>query len=101
MAGRPVSISTAQPPQPHTSPSHHAPPLTPNISLPATGFDGNNQFPMNEIILRFDKMMHGRQKTEKKEMLLKDCVPILTEMESEKLVNEVRAAAASQPSQHQ
>ena len=45
---------------------------------------------MNEIILRFDKMMHGRQKTEKKEMLLKDCVPILTEMESEKLVNEVR-----------
>ena len=56
---------------------------------------------MNEIILRFDKMMHGRQKTEKKEMLLKDCVPILTEMESEKLVNEVRAAAASRPSQHQ
>merc|ERR550514_1016109 len=43
---------------------------------------------MNEIILRFDKMMHGRQKTEKKEMLLKDCVPILTEMESEKLLNE-------------
>ena len=36
--------------------------------------DGNgNQFPMNEIILRFDKMMHNsnRQKTEKREMLLK------------------------------
>ena len=44
---------------------------------------GTNQFPMNEIILRFDKMMHGRQKTEKKEMVLKDCVPILTELESE------------------
>merc|ERR1719181_1877834 len=44
---------------------------------------------MNEIILRFDKMMHaGRTKTEKKEMLLKDCVPILTELESEKLLNE-------------
>jgi len=52
-------------------------------------FDGNgNQFPMNEIILRFDKMMHGRQKTEKREMLLKDALPILTEMESEKLLNE-------------
>ena len=49
---------------------------------------GTNQFPMNEIILRFDKMMHGRQKTEKKEMVLKDCVPILTELESEKLLNE-------------
>jgi len=50
---------------------------------------GNGQFPMNEIILRFDKMMHsGRQKTEKKEMLLRDCVPILTEIESEKLLNE-------------
>ena len=52
-------------------------------------FDGNgNQQPMNEIILRFDKMMHGRQKTEKREMLLKDSVPILTEIESEKLINE-------------
>ena len=36
--------------------------------------DGNNQFPMNEIILRFDKMLAGRQRTEKKEMLLKDSV---------------------------
>ena len=53
---------------------------------------------MNEIILRFDKMMHGRQKTEKKEMLLKDCVPILTEMESEKLVNEV-SSSSSQPAE--
>ena len=53
-------------------------------------FDGSggNQFPMNEIILRFDKMMHGRQKTEKREMLLKDSIPILTEIESEKLINE-------------
>jgi len=50
--------------------------------------DGNNQFPMNEIILRFDKMMAGRQRTEKKEMLLKDSVAVLTELESEKLVNE-------------
>ena len=51
--------------------------------------DGSgNQFPMNEIILRFDKMMHGRQKTEKREMLLKDAVPILTEIESDKLLNE-------------
>ena len=49
---------------------------------------GGNQFPMNEIILRFDKMMAGRQKSEKKEMLLKDSVPILTEIESEKLLNE-------------
>ena len=49
---------------------------------------GGNQFPMNEIILRFDKMMHGRQKTEKREMLLKDSIPILTEIESEKLINE-------------
>ena len=30
-------------------------------------FDGNgNQSPMNEIILRFDKMAHGRPKTEKR-----------------------------------
>jgi ATP-dependent HslUV protease ATP-binding subunit HslU len=49
---------------------------------------GGNQFPMNEIILRFDKMMHGRQKMEKREMLLKDSVPILTELESEKMINE-------------
>jgi len=49
---------------------------------------GNNQFPMNEIILRFDKMMHKGQKTEKREMPLKECVPILTEMESDKLLNE-------------
>jgi len=33
-------------------------------------------------------MMHGRQKTEKREMPLKECVPILTEMESDKLINE-------------
>jgi ATP-dependent HslUV protease ATP-binding subunit HslU len=53
------------------------------------GFDGGNQFPMNEIILRFDKMMAGgRGKTEKREMMVRDCVPILTEMESEKLLNE-------------
>jgi len=44
---------------------------------------------MNEIILRFDKMMaSGRPKTEKREMLLKDSVPLLTEIESEKLINE-------------
>jgi len=52
-------------------------------------FGGNGQFPpMNEIILRFDKAMGQRQKAEKKEMLLKDSVPILTEIESEKLLNE-------------
>merc|ERR1712072_930663 len=45
------------------------------------------QFPMNEIILRFDKMLAGRQRTEKKEMLLKDSVAVLTEIESEKLLN--------------
>jgi len=51
---------------------------------------GGNQFPMNEIILKFDKMMHnsGRPKTEKREMMLKDSVPILTELESERLINE-------------
>jgi len=48
---------------------------------------GGNSFPMNEIILRFDKM-HGKQKMEKREMPLKDAVPILTELESEKLVSE-------------
>jgi len=47
-----------------------------------------NQFPMNEIILKFDKMMPGRPKSEKREMLLKDSVPILTELESEKLISE-------------
>jgi len=51
---------------------------------PANG----NGFPMNEIILRFDKMMHGRQKMEKREMSLKEAVPILTELESEKLISE-------------
>ena len=49
---------------------------------------GGNSFPMNEIILRFDKMMAGRQKLEKREMALKDAVPLLTEIESEKLVSE-------------
>ena len=49
------------------------------------GGDGNG---MNEIILRFDKMMHGRQKLEKREMPLKDAVPLLTEIESEKLISE-------------
>jgi len=53
---------------------------------------GNQQDPgngnMNEIILKFDKMMPGRPKTEKREMMLKDSVPILTELESEKLVSE-------------
>merc|ERR1719221_222213 len=48
---------------------------------------GGNAFPMNEIILRFDKM-HGRQKMEKREMALKDAVPILSEIESEKLISE-------------
>merc|ERR550514_2258925 len=43
---------------------------------------------MNEIILRFDKMMHSRQKMEKREMPLKDAVPILSEIESEKLISE-------------
>lgn len=47
-----------------------------------------NAFPMNEIILRFDKMMQGRQKLEKREMLLKDAVPILTELESDRLLSE-------------
>jgi len=47
-----------------------------------------NGFPMNEIILRFDKMMHSRQKMEKREMPLKDAVPILSEIESEKLISE-------------
>ena len=50
------------------------------------GGDGNQG--MNEIILRFDKMMHGRQKLEKREMPLKDAVPLLTEIESEKLISE-------------
>jgi len=45
-------------------------------------------FPMNEIILRFDKMMSSRQKMEKREMPIKDAVPILTELESEKLISE-------------
>merc|ERR1719453_1802315 len=49
---------------------------------------GGNGFPMNEIILRFDKMMHSRQKMEKREMPLKDAVPILSEIESEKLISE-------------
>lgn len=49
---------------------------------------GGNSFPMNEIILRFDKMMSGRQKSEKRSMLIKDSVPILTEIESEKLMSE-------------
>jgi len=64
------------------------------IEVPEKRGGGNNpmegnQFPMNEIILRFDKMMqNGRPKTEKREMLLKDSVPLLTEIESEKLINE-------------
>jgi ATP-dependent HslUV protease ATP-binding subunit HslU len=33
-------------------------------------------------------MMHGRQKSEKKEMMVKDSIPILTEIESEKMLNE-------------
>jgi len=49
---------------------------------------GGNTFPTNEIILRFDKIMAGKNKTERREMLLKDSVPILTEMESEKLISE-------------
>ena len=49
---------------------------------------GANGFPINEIILRFDKMMHGRSRMEKREMPLKDAKPILTELESEKLVSE-------------
>jgi len=58
-------------------------------SGPGGQFDGGNGgAPMNEIILRFDKMMSSKPKTEKREMLLKDCVPILTEIESEKLLNE-------------
>jgi len=57
----------------------------PNAQMP----DGQgNGFPMNEIILRFDKMMHQRQKMEKREMPLKDAVPILSEIESEKLISE-------------
>ena len=35
------------------------------------------QFPMNEIILKFDKMMPGKPKSEKREMLLKDSVRLL------------------------
>ena len=41
-------------------------------SPPGMDGNGNNQQPMNEIILRFDKMVQGRQKTEKREMLLKE-----------------------------
>jgi len=50
--------------------------------------DPSGGFPMNEIILRFDKMMSSRQKMEKREMPLRDAVPILTELESEKLISE-------------
>ncbi|KAL1526400.1 hypothetical protein AB1Y20_015113 [Prymnesium parvum] len=48
----------------------------------------NNQFPANEIILKFDKALPGRPKSEKREMLLKDSVPLLTELETEKLISE-------------
>jgi len=48
----------------------------------------SSSMPMNEIILRFDKMMHSKPKLEKREMALKDSIPILTEMESEKLISE-------------
>ena len=59
---------------------------------PAGNMDPSNSggFPMNEIILRFDKMAGGggRPKVEKREMMLKDAVPVLTEIESEKLISD-------------
>ena len=35
--------------------------------------------PMNEIIVRFDKMMGGNKKMEKREMQVRDSIPILEE----------------------
>ncbi|KAL3919099.1 MAG: hypothetical protein SGPRY_005756, partial [Prymnesium sp.] len=46
-----------------------------------------SQFSPHEIIVKFDKTMN-RPKSEKREMLLKDSVPLLTEIESEKLISE-------------
>jgi ATP-dependent HslUV protease ATP-binding subunit HslU len=43
---------------------------------------------MNEIIVRFDKMMGGSKKMEKREMQVRDSIPILVELESEKMISE-------------
>ena len=55
------------------------------------GFDPSggqgNGFPMNEIIVRFDKMMAGK-KMEKREMQVRDSIPILEEIEAEKMISE-------------
>jgi len=49
----------------------------------------NGGNPANEIIFRFDKTMGGNKgKVEKREMLIKDSIPVLTDIESEKLINE-------------
>ena len=48
---------------------------------------GQNGFPMNEIIVRFDKMMAGK-KMEKREMQVRDSIPILEEIEAEKMISE-------------
>ena len=47
-----------------------------------------NGFPMNEIIVRFDKMMGGSKKMEKREMQVRDSIPILEELEAEKMISE-------------
>ena len=44
--------------------------------------------PMNEIIVRFDKMMGGNKKMEKREMQVRDSIPILEEAEAEKMISE-------------
>ena len=56
----------------------------------------NNGLPMNEIVLRFDKMLAtSRPRMEKREMRLKDSVGILTDLESERLINEDRVKRAA------
>jgi len=53
------------------------------------GGQGGNGFPMNEIIVRFDKMMQqGGKKMEKREMQVRDSIPILEEIEAEKMISE-------------
>lgn len=49
---------------------------------------GGNGMPMNEIIVRFDKMMGGNKKMEKREMQVRDSIPILEEAEAEKMISE-------------
>jgi ATP-dependent HslUV protease ATP-binding subunit HslU len=63
--------------------------------LDSSGAGGNNQ-PMNEIILRFDKLLQqGGRRAERRQMTIAESRPVLEEVYSEKVISEEEVKRAA------